>query len=63
MPFRLEEIGKAFNTNHRKLDMEYEGYHYAGCEISKEEEDYIKNDVLVLKEALNIMERHRDMDG
>lgn len=55
MPFRLEEIGKAFNTEHRKLDMEYEGYRYAGCEISKEEEDYIKNDVLVLKEALNIM--------
>lgn len=55
LPFRLEEIGKAFKTEHRKLDMEYEGYRYAGCEITEEEASYIKNDVLVLKEALNIM--------
>ena len=34
MPFKLSEIGKAFNTEHRKLDMEYEGYRYAGCEIT-----------------------------
>lgn len=55
LPFRLEEIGDAFKTEHRKLDMEYEGYRYAGCEITEEEAAYIKNDVLVLKEALNIM--------
>ena len=55
LPFKLEDIGKAFNTEHRKLEMEYEGYRYAGCTITKEEEEYIKNDVLVLKEALNIM--------
>lgn len=55
LPFRLEEIGEAFKTEHRKLDMEYEGYRYAGCEITEEEAQYIKNDVLVLKEALNIM--------
>ena len=55
LPFKLSEIGKAFNTEHQKLDMEYAGYRYAGCEITDEEMDYIKNDVLVLKEALNIM--------
>ena len=55
LPFTLAEIGKAFNTEHQKLDMEYEGYRYAGCYISPQEEAYIKNDVLVLKEALNIM--------
>ena len=55
LPFKLEEVGKAFNTKHRKLDMEYTGYRYAGCEITPEEQEYIKNDVLVLKEALNIM--------
>ena len=40
--------------------MEYEGYRYAGCEITPEEQEYIKNDVLVLKEALEIMfnEKH-----
>lgn len=55
LPFTLAEIGKAFKTEHQKLDMEYEGYRYAGCEITDEEMSYIKNDVLVLKEALNIM--------
>lgn len=55
LPFKLEEVGTAFNTEHRKLDMEYEGYRYAGCEITPAEQEYIKNDVLVLKEALNIM--------
>lgn len=55
LPFTLKEIGKAFKTEHQKLDMEYEGYRYAGCEITEEEMAYIKNDVLVLKEALNIM--------
>ena len=55
LPFTLKEIGKAFKTEHQKLDMEYEGYRYAGCPITDEELSYIKNDVLVLKEALNIM--------
>lgn len=55
LPFTLAEIGKAFKTEHQKLDMEYEGYRFAGCEITPEEMQYIKNDVLVLKEALNIM--------
>lgn len=55
LPFALKKIGKDFKTKHQKLDMEYEGYRYAGCEITPEEQQYIKNDVLVLKEALNIM--------
>ena len=55
MPFTLKEIGIAFKTKHQKLDMVYEGYRYAGCEITRAELDYIKNDVLVLKEALNIL--------
>lgn len=55
LPFTLKDIGKAFKTEHQKLDMEYEGYRYAGCEITPEELSYIKNDVLVLKEALNIL--------
>lgn len=55
MPFTLRQIGEAFKTKHQKLDMEYEGERYAGCTITDEELEYIKNDVLVLKEALNIM--------
>lgn len=55
LPFKLADIGKGFKTKHQKLDMEYEGYRYAGCTITSEEMEYIKNDVLVLKEALEIM--------
>lgn len=55
LPFSVKEIGKAFNTKHRKLDMEYKGFRYAGCEITPEEQKYIANDVLVVKEALEIM--------
>jgi len=53
LPYSLRSIGPAFNTKHRKLDMEYKGFRYAGCTISDKELSYIKNDVLVLKEALN----------
>jgi len=52
LPYSLRAIGPAFNTKHRKSDMEYKGFRYAGCPISDDELEYIKNDVLVLKEAL-----------
>lgn len=55
LPFTLKAIGQAFKTKHQKLDMEYTGFRYAGCEITDEEMAYIKNDVLVLKEALEYM--------
>lgn len=55
IPFALREIGKAFNTEHRKLDMEYKGFRYANCYISPKEMEYIKNDVYVLREALEFM--------
>lgn len=63
LPFSLESIGKSFDTEHKKLKMKYEGYRYAGCEITPEEQQYIKNDVLVLKEALEIMfnEKHNSL--
>lgn len=55
LPFSLKEIGEAFKTKHRKLEMEYTGFRYPGCEITGDEKKYISNDVLVLKEALEIM--------
>ena len=55
LPFSVKKIGKSFGTKHKKLDMEYTGYRYAGCEITPEEKEYIANDVLVVKEALEIM--------
>lgn len=55
LPFSVKRIGKSFATKHKKLEMEYEGFRYAGCEITPEEREYIANDVLVVKEALEIM--------
>ena len=55
LPFSVKQLGKSFDTQHKKLDMEYTGYRYAGCEISENEKQYIANDVLVVKEALEIM--------
>lgn len=63
LPFSVEKIGKSFETKHKKSKIEYTGYRYAGCEITDEEKFYISNDVLVVKEALEIMfkEGHREL--
>ena len=55
LPFSVKRIGKSFKTKHKKLDMEYVGFRYAGCTITEEERKYIANDVLVVKEALEFM--------
>lgn len=55
LPFSVKKIGKSFKTKHKKLDMEYTGFRYAGCEITEEERKYIANDVLVVREALEFM--------
>ena len=55
LPFSVKKIGKDFGTKHKKLEMEYKGYRYAGCKITEEEKKYIANDVLVVKEALENM--------
>lgn len=53
-PFTLKQVGKAFNTKHQKTDMEYTNkFSLADC--SESDIEYIKNDVLVLKEALEFM--------
>lgn len=55
LPFSVKKLGKDFDTKHKKLDMEYVGERYAGCTITPEEKKYIANDVLVVKEALEVM--------
>lgn len=55
LPFTVERIGKSFQTKHKKSTMEYEGMRYSGCNITDEEKKYIANDVLVVKEALEIL--------
>ena len=41
LPFALKDVGESFKTKHQKLDMQYEGLRYAGCDISDEEMEYI----------------------
>lgn len=55
LPFSVKRIGNNFGTKHKKLDMDYVGLRYAGCPITDKEKEYIANDVLVVKEALEIM--------
>ena len=55
LPFQVKRIGESFKTKHQKLDMEYKGFRYAGCEIKDSEKEYIANDVLVVKEAMETM--------
>ena len=55
LPFTVENIGKSFETKHQKLEMEYDGFRYAGCEITPEEQSYISNDIMVVKEAVELM--------
>ena len=55
LPFSVKRIGKSFKTKHKKLDMEYTGFRYPGCEITEKEREYIANDTLVIREALEFM--------
>lgn len=55
IPRSVKQMGKDFNTPHRKLEIEYHGYRAAGGVITKQEKAYIQNDVLVVKEALQYM--------
>lgn len=55
LPFSVKKIGKSFGTKHKKLEIEYTGYRQANGIITPEEKEYIANDVLVVKEALEIM--------
>lgn len=55
LPFSVKRIADSFKTKHKKLEMEYKGFRYAGCIITDDEKKYIANDVLVVKEALEIM--------
>lgn len=52
LPFSVKRIGESFKTRHKKLEMEYKGFRYPGCEITPEEMRYIANDVLVVREAM-----------
>ena len=55
LPFSVKSIGKNFKTKYQKLEMNYDTHTARDQEITEEEMAYIKNDVLVMHEAMNIM--------
>lgn len=55
LPFSVATIGESFGTHHKKTIIEYKGERHAHETITELEEEYIKNDVLVVSEALDIM--------
>lgn len=57
IPFSVSEMGKAFKTKHQKLELEsgYEGVRFAGGELTEQDKEYLTNDLLVVKEALEFM--------
>lgn len=57
LPFSVKDIGNSFKTKHKKSEIEYTGYRQPGGNITDDEKSYIINDVMVVKEALEIMYR------
>lgn len=53
--FRVEQIAKDFNLPIRKLKIDYKEFREVGHILTKEEIDYIKNDVEIMARALEIM--------
>ena len=59
LPFTLKKLGHDFKTKHQKLDMQYTNKRsLADC--TESDINYIKNDVLVLREALEIFLRDHE---
>lgn len=56
IPFKLKTIGTDFKTEHQKTSMDFTNKPN-GYIATPEEKEYIKNDVYVLKEGMEIMER------
>lgn len=53
LPMSLDRIGKDFKTEHQKLSISY--IHSKDAEVTKEEIEYLQNDVLVGSEALDFV--------
>ena len=55
LPFSVDDIAKSFGLPISKLKIDYNKVREKGHILTKEEEDYIKNDVLIVAKALDIM--------
>lgn len=57
LPYSVAKIAEDFKTSRQKLDLDYTKFRFSGCDISEHEREYIANDVLIVKEALEFMEK------
>lgn len=55
IPFSVEQIAKSFNLPISKLKIDYNLPRNRGHILTKEEKEYIKNDVLIVAKALNVL--------
>lgn len=55
IPFSVEQIAKSFNLKISKLEIDYKKERPKGHILTLEEKDYIKNDVLIVAEALKVI--------
>jgi len=53
IPFSVEKIPKAFGLKENKLSIDYKKQREIGHILTKQEEDYLKNDVVIVAKALN----------
>lgn len=55
IPFSVKETAKYFNLNISKLEIDYKEERELGHILTLEERKYIKNDVLIMAKALNVV--------
>lgn len=55
IPFSVAEIAKAFNLPMSKLEIDYTAPRAPGHVLTKEEQEYILNDVNIVGDALNVL--------
>lgn len=53
LPFKVKDIAKALNLEHLKGEIDYSIYRPEGGELSKEDYDYLYNDVWIVAKALD----------
>lgn len=55
IPFSVEQIAKSFNLKISKLTLDYNKPRERGYILNAEEKEYIKNDVLIVAQALKVL--------
>ena len=58
--FSVDKIAKDFDLPVNKLELDYDTYRKVGHKLTKHEIEYIKNDVVIVAMALDIMFKEKD---